>query len=138
MGNLIDEILLGNNNPNNGELIFDSSDHIRYQNEVNVSGHNYGCNRRFVIKGNGNGYTVTLYNLDGVHPIWRNNIQMAPKPMRIVNVENNGMITMRGYGRDMMGGSFADYGVYIHIENNEIDAIQLNMYDRNISIVYYK
>ena len=24
------------------------------------------------------GYTVTMYNLDGVHPLWKNNVQMAP------------------------------------------------------------
>lgn len=137
MENLIDEILLGNNNPNNGELIFDSSDHERYQNGRAVSGHNYGCNRRFVIKSNGNGYTVTLYNLDGMHPLWGNNVQMAPKPMRIVKITGD-VVEMRGYGRDMMGSSFADYGIYIHLVNKEIDSIQLNMYDKGVSIIYYK
>ncbi|MDY4758225.1 MAG: hypothetical protein SO287_11700 [Parabacteroides sp.] len=137
MKTLIDDLLAENNNPGEKELIFNSSDHERFQNGINVSGHNYGCNRRFVINGNSNGYTVTLYNLDGVHPIWKNNIQMAPKPMRIVRI-TGAVVEMRGYGRDLMGGSFADYGIYIHIENNEIDAIQLNMYDRGVSIIYYK
>ncbi|EYA38739.1 hypothetical protein AC094_25410 [Bacteroides fragilis] len=37
-----------------------------------------------------------------------------------------------------MGTSFADYGVVLLIENEEIIRAQLNMYDRNISIVYLK
>ena len=74
-------LLEGNNYPTAGRVVFDSTDHIRFQNEQNVSGHNFGCNRRIVIENNihgGEGYTVTLYNLDGVHPLWQNNIQMAP------------------------------------------------------------
>ena len=74
MKTLIDDLLAENNNPGEKELIFNSSDHERFQNGINVSGHNYGCNRRFVINGNSNGYTVTLYNLDGVHPIWLRNL----------------------------------------------------------------
>ena len=37
-------LLEGNNYPSNGQVVFDSSDHIRFQNGQNVSGHNYGCN----------------------------------------------------------------------------------------------
>ena len=87
MNDLIKDLLEGNNYPVKGSVSFDSSDHIRFQNGVDVSGHNYGCNRRFVIEKNiegGEGYTVTMYNLDGLHPIWQNNIQMAPKRMKIV------------------------------------------------------
>ena len=132
------QIVQGNNNPSEGSTYFDSSDHIRFQNGQNVSGHNYGCNRRLVIEKNiegGEGYTVTMYNLDGVHPLWQNNIQMAPKRMRVVAVNDN-IVELRGYGFDMMGASFADYGVSLLIENNVISRVQLNMYDRNISIVY--
>lgn len=43
-------LLEGNNYPSNGQVVFDSSDHIRFQNGQNVSGHNYGCNRRLVIE----------------------------------------------------------------------------------------
>ena len=59
-------LLEGNNYPSNGQVVFDSSDHIRFQNGQNVSGHNYGCNRRLVIEKNiqgDEGYTVTMYNL---------------------------------------------------------------------------
>lgn len=130
----------GDNYPSDGCLIFDSSDHIRFENGVNVSGHNYNCNRRLYIEKSieGNiGYTITMYNLDGVHPLWRNNIQMAPKRMRIINMQDK-IVEFRGYGVDAMGTSFADYGLLLLIEDNEIIRAQLNMYDRGISIVYFK
>jgi len=146
---LIDEIISGNNYPSDGIVVFDSSDHIRFQKGQDVSGHNYGCNRRFVIEKNiegGEGYTVTMYNLDGLHPFWKNNIQMAPKRMRIVSKSEN-VVDLRGYGYDenslalgapLSDASFANYGVALLIEDTEIKRIQLNMYDRDISIVYLK
>ncbi|MCQ2606318.1 MAG: hypothetical protein MJ204_07260 [Bacteroidales bacterium] len=131
-------LIEGNNNPQEGKIIFDSSDHIRFQNGKAVSGHNYGCNRRIVIEKNieGNeGYTVTMYNLDGNHPLWQNNIQMAPKRMKIVSVDGN-IVELRGYGYDQLGASFTDYGVAVLIEEGCISRLQLNMFDRNISIIY--
>lgn len=140
MNDLLRSLLEGNNYPSEGNISFDSSDHIRFQNGQNVSGHNSGCNRRFVVEKNihgEEGYTVTMYNLDGIHPIWQNNVQMAPKRMRIINVDNN-IVQLRGYGFDVMGGSFADYGIVLLIENEAIYRVQLDMYDRNVSIVYLK
>lgn len=143
----IRNLLEGNNTPPDGFVSFDSSDHIRYQNGTNVSGHNYNCHRRFTIEKNISGlegYTVTLYNLDSIHPIWRNNIQMSPKRMRITSVDSN-VVEMRGYGYDedavAMGvplddASFENYGVVLLIEDFEIKKIQLNLYDRNVCIVY--
>lgn len=131
-------LIEGNNNPQEGKILFDSSDHIRFQDGKAVSGHNYGCNRRIVIEKNieGNeGYTVTMYNLDGNHPLWQNNIQMAPKRMKIVSVDGN-IVELRGYGYDQLGDSFADYGVAVLIEEGSISRLQLNMFDRNISIIY--
>lgn len=142
-------IIEGSNYPPNGFVSFDSSDHIRFQNGEDVSGHNFGCNRRFVIEKNiegGEGYTVTMYNLDGLHPLWKDNIQMAPKRMRIVSSKEK-IVELRGYGYDenalalgapLSDASFASYGVVLLIEDTEIKRIQLNMYDRNISIVYLK
>lgn len=138
--NFIHALISGNNLPPQGEIIFDSTDHVRFQNGLDVSGHNVGCNRRITVENNingGEGYTVTMYNLDGLHPLWQNNVQMAPKQMRIINVQNN-VVQLRGYGLDMMGGSFADYGLSLLIENDVIYRVQLDMYDRNISIVYLK
>lgn len=140
MNKFLNSLLAGSNNPPEGTAVFDSSDHIRFQNGQNVSGHNYDCNRRLVIEKNiqgDEGYTVTMYNLDGIHPFWKNNIQMAPKRMRIINVDSN-IIQLRGYGFDMIGASFADYGVSLLIENDAISRAQLDMYDRNISIIYLK
>ena len=73
MSGLIENLLEGDNYPLEGYISFDSSDHIRFQNGQNVSGHNYGCNRRLVVEKNihgDEGYTITMYNLDGVHPLW--------------------------------------------------------------------
>lgn len=140
MNEFMNSLLAGNNNPPEGTAVFDSSDHIRLQNGQNVSGHNYGCNRRFVIEKNiegGEGYTVSMFNLDGIHPVWRNNIQMAPKRMRVVSVDGN-VVELRGYGFDQLGGDFSDYGVVLLIEDSEISRLQLNMFDRNICIVYLK
>ena len=145
----IQYLIAGNNYPSIGSVSFDSSDHIRFQSGNDVSGHNFGCNRRFVIEKNiegGEGYTVTMYNLDGLHPLWKDNIQMAPKRMRIVSTSEN-IVELRGYGYDenalalgapLADASFDNYGVVLLIENTEIRRIQLNMYDRNISIVYLK
>lgn len=149
MDGFIKYLLEGNNQPSDGQVVFDSSDHIRFQNGNNVTGHNYGCNRRFVIERNiqgHEGYTVTLYNLDGVHPLWQNNIQMAPKRMKIMNVNAN-IVELRGYGYDenalAMGApleiaSFENYGVMLLVEDGEIVRAQLNMFDRNVNIVYLK
>lgn len=145
----IKNILTGNNNPAEGSISFDSSDHIRFQNGKDVSGHNFGSHRRFVIEKNisgKEGYTVTLYNLDGIHPVWGDNIQMSPKRMRIISVNDN-IVEFCGYGYDenalAMGASlddasFANYGVVLLIEDYVIKRMQLNMFDRNISIVYLK
>ena len=46
------------------------------QNIDGCSGYNLRSNDRYII---------TIYNLDGAHPVWGNNIQMSPKPMRIIN-----------------------------------------------------
>ena len=142
-------IIKGDNNPPSGKIVFDSSDHVRFQNGQDVSGHNYNCHRRITIEKNiegAEGYTVTMYNMDGVHPLWQNNIQMSPKRMKIVNKQEN-IIEFRGYGYDenalaigapMEAASFANYGVVIKIENNHIVLAQLNMFDRHVSIVYFK
>ncbi len=144
----LSNIIKGDNNPPNGKIVFDSSDHVRFQNGQDVSGHNYNCHRRITIEKNiegGEGYTVTMYNMDGVHPFWQNNIQMSPKRMKIVNKHEN-IIEFRGYGYDenalafgapMEAASFANYGVVIKIENNHIVLAQLNMFDRHVSIVYF-
>jgi hypothetical protein len=87
-----------------------------------------------------------MYNMDGMHPLWQNNIQMAPKQMKIVNVDGN-IVELRGYGYDenaiamgapLSAASFENYGVVLMIEGNEVVRAQLNMHDRNVSIVYFQ
>ena len=137
---IVDSLLSGNNYPIEEPVKFDSSDHIRYANGIDVSGHNYGCNRQIEIQKNiegGEGYTVTIYNLDGIHPLWGNNVQMAPKQMKIINVNGN-VVSLRGYGYDMMGTPYSDYGIDIYFTNKEIEKIILRMFDRNIEIEYLK
>ena len=145
----LSSIIKGDNNPPCGKIVFDSSDHVRFQNGQNVSEHNYNCHRRITIEKNiegAEGYTVTMYNMDGMHPLWQNNVQMAPKRMKIVNVDRN-IVELRGYGYDenalamgapLEAASFENYGIAIMIENDAIVRAQLNMYDRNVSIVYLK
>ena len=126
---------------------FLSDDHIRYQNgQIAVTsssdneGHNKGSNRGIQIESNindGEGYTVTIFNMDGNHPLWRNNVQMAPKQMKLVSVDNE-KIVLRGFGQDAMDSSFADYGLTIFHNGNEPIKLKLHMFDRNVDIEYLK
>lgn len=144
---ILEDLKRGNNNPTQGELLFKSSDHIRYQNGQNVSGHNYGSNRAVKIEKNisgKEGYSVTIYNLDGNHPVWQNNVQMGAKPMKITSVTNE-KIVLRGFGYDeravAMGAgedaSFAHYGLSIFLKSGTVDKIVLHMHDRNVDIEYF-
>lgn len=122
----------------NLEFIFESSDHIRYENGKHVSGPHGGARRAVKVEKNidgGQGYTVTLYNLDGNHPIWQNNVQMAPKQMKIIE-QTADEIVLRGYGQDRMGASFDDYGLTIKLKNEKVENCILHMYDRGVDIEY--
>lgn len=129
------------------EIQFLSDDHIRYQNgQIAVTsssdsqGHNKGANRGIQVEPNisgGEGYTVTIFNMDGNHPIWGDNVQMAPKQMKLISVDNQ-KIVLRGFGQDAMGGSFADYGLSIYHNGNEPTRLKLHMHDRNVDIEYFK
>ena len=134
------DLLDGNNYPI-GEIVkFNSTDHIRYANGIDVSGHNFGCNRQIVIQKNiegGEGYTITIYNLDGVHPFWCNSVQMAPKQMRIINVTDN-IVYLRGFGNDRLGNRFSDYAIDLYFNGLEIEKATLKMLDRNIELEYLK
>lgn len=127
------------------DVYFVSSDHIRYQNGQRVSGpHGYGGPKRAIkiesdIQGQ-DGYTVTLYNLDGDHPVWGNNVQMAPKPMKVIS-STDSQIVLRGYGEDprAMGhpdGRFDHYGATVFHDNTKIIKIIMHMHDRNVDIEY--
>jgi hypothetical protein len=122
------------------DFLFKSSDHLRYENKLHVSGPHGIANRAIKIENNitgGSGFTVTLYNLDGNHPVWQNNIQMSPKQMKIIEANEN-KISLKGFGQDQMGASFEDYGFTIILKNEEVEKCILHMYDRNVDIEYIK
>lgn len=120
------------------DFLFKSSDHLRYENGTHVSGPHGGAARAVKIERNVSGlsgYTVTIYNIDGDHPVWQNNVQMAPKQMKIISTDNQ-KIVLRGFGQDMMGGQFSDYGLSIIHDNGKVNKCILHMHDRNIDIEY--
>lgn len=134
----IDYLLNGDNNPADGYVEFVSTDHIRYEHDVDVSGHNYNCRRKIRIEKNiegDEGYTVTIFNLDGIHPLWQDNVQMSPKKMRI-NKSDGELVLLEGYGVDKFGHSFAGYSLGVRIRNGEIDTCILYMNDRGVRIAY--
>jgi len=144
---ILEDLKRGNNYPTQGELLFKSSDHIRYQNGQNVSGHNYGSNRAVKIEKNilgKEGYSVAIYNLDDNHPVWQNNVQMETKPMKITSVTNE-KIVLRGFGYDERGlamgagedASFAHYGLSVFLKSGTVDKIVLHMHDRSVDIEYF-
>lgn len=124
----------------NLNFVFKSPDHLRYENGKHVSGPHGGAGRAVKVEPNisgGEGYTVTLFNLDGNHPVWQNNVQMAPKQMKIIQ-QTADKIVLRGYGHDAMGASFADYGLTLKLKNGEVENCILHMHDRNVDIEYQK
>ena len=134
----LEQLCMGDNNPTAGHVLFHSIDHIRYENGRNVSGHNFGCQRVIKIEKNieGNeGYTVTVFNLDGNHPFWGNQIQMAPKQMKVITYSET-KVELQGYGYDMVGESFADYGLTIYLDQKQIYRCILHLYDRQVDIEY--
>ena len=69
---------------------------------------------------------------------------MSPKRMKIVGINGN-IVELRGYGYDenalaigasLDAASFENYGVVLMIEYDKIIRAQLNMFDRNVCIVY--
>ncbi|HMO41585.1 MAG TPA: hypothetical protein PKE26_16590 [Kiritimatiellia bacterium] len=118
-----------------GNVTFISNDHIRYQDGRAVTGHNR-CQRAIQIRRNSDHFLVTIYNLDGNHPISNDRIQMAPKQMKILK-RGSGSIEMRGFGYDQMGTPFESYGIMLHISpDDEITQVDLLMHDRGVVITY--
>lgn len=132
-------------------IYFKSIQHQRYTNEQEV-GDLQVCNRAIEVKKNvsgcegynipiGKGYIVTIYNLDGVHPMWGNNVQMSPKPMVVVRQTEN-EIELRGYPVlamtpfGWMEVDQSDYGITLYIESGNVKKCVLHMFDRNTDIVY--
>lgn len=126
-------------------IYFISSDHIRFNNDKWSGGNNKGCMRVIAIKPDTdyeNSYFVTVYNLNDLHPFWGNNIQIAPKRMRIISSDEKHII-LRGFGPDPMLANRPpqiqkNYGITIHLIKNDIDHISYYYYDRNVRIDFKK
>ncbi|MDR0680750.1 MAG: hypothetical protein LBG15_02695 [Dysgonamonadaceae bacterium] len=128
-------------------IYFISNSHQRYENGKPVRGLQVGCKRAIKIENNisgGEGYTVTILNLDGNHPMWGNNVQMSQKPMRVIQ-QTTDKIVLRGFGYDKralaMGAGedalFVHYGLSIYLRYGKINKITLHMYDRNVDIDFF-
>ena len=125
--------------------MFKSSSHIRYEGGIPVSGLKVIANRSVKVEPNvegKEGYTVTIFNNDGNHPLWGTNVQMAPKQMKTVSSTNT-KTELRGWGTDPRAfgdpvGNYSNYGITIFHTNNEINKIKLHMHDRRIDLEYFK
>lgn len=100
-----------------------------------------GCNGYDLTPGDG--YIVSILNLDGNHPLWGDNYQMSPKPMRILK-QSSERIVLRGYAVLAMTPfgyqrvDMSDYGVTLFIEDGEVIKCRLDMFDRDVYIEYYR
>lgn len=132
---------------------FNSTSHQRFEKGVKVKGLQI-CNRIIRIEENisgcegynlvnGDGYIVSILNLDDNQSFLGNNYQMSPKPMRLVH-KTPDSILFRGYEVLAMTPfgyqeiDISDYGISLCIENDEIVKCRLDMFDRDIYIEYYK
>lgn len=57
--------------------------------------------------------------------------------MKIIE-ENKNETVLRGFGTDLMGASFAYYGLTLHKRDNDVNKVTLHIYNRKIEIVYVK
>jgi hypothetical protein len=138
----------------NLDFVLKSPDHLRYENGKHVSGPHGGAGRAVKVEPNvngcegydiesGDGYIVTVFNLDGNHPLWQNNVQMTPKPMRIIS-QSSDKIILRGYPTRAMSPfgwvdfNGSDYGLTINFKNGQLENCILHMHDRNVDIEYQK
>lgn len=136
----------------NLNFVFKSPDHLRYENGYHVSGPHGGAGRAVKVEPNingcegynvrnGDGYIVTVFNLDGNHPVWHNNVQMTPKPMRIIS-QTADKIVLRGFlvqaqsPFGWMDFNGKDYGLTIKMKNSEVENCILHMHDRKVDIEY--
>jgi hypothetical protein len=122
----------------NLKYTFMSSDHLRYEQGIHVSGPHGGSRRVVEFAPNfeqKEGYLVTIYNQDGTHPFWGDNVQMATKRMKVTEKSNH-VIKLQGFGTDPMGNSFRDYAMTIHLTDQDIDYAILHLMDRGIDIKY--
>lgn len=118
---------------------FTSNNHVRYNSGVPTGNNNFGALRGVLIIPKNRFFEVSIHVLNENFSNW-GELQMEPKQMRVVDIEKTTfetVISMRGYGYDMFGSPFSDYGIKIFLDyNNVINKITLIMYDRDVEIEY--
>ena len=120
-------------------VLFTSNNHVRYNGGIRSDKNNFGARRGILIIPRGHGtYEVSIHVLNENYDNWGECVQMAPKQMRIEELaEYDNVVSMRGFGYDMFGTPFSDYGIKIHLGLNDvIEKIALYMYDRDVVIEY--
>ena len=117
---------------------FLSDNHIRSTNGVPSTTNNKGAWRgvRIISEGEDH-FQVLMYNMNGNHPQWGDNLQIAPKQMKITRSTPN-EIFLQGYGEDSFGNSFADYALTLTLKYNDVETVTLHMLDRGVEILYLK
>lgn len=117
---------------------FLSDNHIRSTNGVPSTTNNKGAWRgvRIISEGHDR-FQVLIYNMNGNHPLWGDNLQMAPKQMKLTRSTPN-EIFLQGYGEDSFGNSFADYALTLTLKYNDVETVTLHMLDRGVEILYLK
>ena len=87
-------------------MVFESHSHQRFEGGLPKQGIQT-CNRTIKIEKNingckgyqltpGDGFIVSIINMDGNHPLWGDNYQISPKPMRVID-QSTSHISLRGY-----------------------------------------
>lgn len=120
-------------------LTFVSNHHLRKENGQLVGTTDHATYRGVKVTNATSGeeglYTVSIHMLEGKHPIWQDNLTMAPKTMSIIGVTEKS-VTLRGISGMDVFNDFSDYGIGIEVQNGKVSEITLRMYDRNIDITY--
>lgn len=126
------------NKLNNG-VYFVSNNHTRLENGHAISADNRGALRGVKILQEPDDpglYEVSIHLLDESLSNWGDKVQMAPKPMRLLQ-EDNSKVILRGEGSDYFGNSFSDYGIVLKYRKSQLTDVILKMFDRNVDIIYH-
>lgn len=118
------------------DIAFVSNQHVRTTGGVETGRTDESCYRGVKVDYNGDGtYTVGIYMLEGAHPVWGDNMTMAPKRMRIVS-QGSDKIVLRGLSGNSVFDDFSDYGITIYRDVDIVYKIVLHMHDRDTDIAY--
>jgi hypothetical protein len=118
------------------DVKFVSPKQVRYQHDQYMAETDDTTYRGVRIEGLANDvYRVSIYMMEGSHPVWGGNTTMAPKLMRIEERKPSQMV-FRGINGASPFDDFSDYGITIEKHDATIDKIILHMYDRSTDIAY--